>query len=174
MVQSFGTVFLIFTVLALEVRESWGADSVAESPRFGLNLDPRVSIVDTAPVDYVIWLTQFYTIEDLFNLPLVAEDSDPDNDGGLNRFEYRANLDPTDAGDRIRISFDGSSEGSVTFSPLKAGVNFRIELSNDLEDWQVLAPDLYEKFGDDVKIDLGELPDRAFYRVELLEPDPSN
>ena len=95
------------TIATPEMRIAKGMQSVEESAWFGLNLDERPSIVDTASIEYVIWLTEFFVTEDLFDLPLVGEDSDPDNDGDENRLEYFANLDPTDTNDRFRFSFGG-------------------------------------------------------------------
>lgn len=167
---------VILLIFSIATSQSWfaiGADSVAESPWFGLNLDSRASIVDTAPVEYVIWLTEFFATEDLFNLQLVAEDADPDNDGEINRLEYFADLDPTDNDDRFRFSFGGVENRVLTISPLREGVNFTILRSLDLESWLVLDPAFYRTFGENAQVDLPIPPESVFYRLQLDEPDLS-
>ncbi len=149
------------------------AQVMSESHPFGLNLDGRPSILEIAPVDYVVWLAEFFTMEDLFNVELVAEEGDADSDGKSNRFEYLAALDPTNGEENFRILIDSGDSPSVLISPFKDGVNFQIQKSRDLVNWTSLDANAFERIGESVRLLLDTVDADDFYRVQLLNRVPS-
>ncbi len=163
----------VFAFTTLGGLSSQATQSVAESPPFGLNFDGRPSIIDTAPVDYVVWLTEFFTTEDLFNIQLVAEEADADSDGRSNRFEYLAALDPSSGDQEFKIIVSDGDAPSIEISPLRNGVNFRIEKSVDLESWIDLESNTYERIDQNVRIRVEPEAEKSFYRIRFLDRDLS-
>ena len=146
---------------------------VSESPPFSLNLDGRPSIADTASMDYVLWLTEFFTIEDLFDVLLVAEESDADFDGKTNRSEYLAASNPVSGNQDFRIAIIDGESRSIEISPLEDSVFFLIEKSADLENWTNLESNAYEKENQSVRILIEPTSERVYYRIRFLDRGPS-
>ncbi len=160
-------------LFALEGAIAYAAQSVSESEPFGLNLDGRPSIVDTASVDYVVWLSEYFELEALFDLDLVSEDSDADSDGRVNLFEYRAGLDPASGVQDFWVIVTGGESPAVEIFPIKEGVRFEIEGSSELVNWTVRATGSFEETGATGRVGLEPDATPAYFRVRLLERDPS-
>lgn len=150
-------------------------ESVEESAPFSLNLDGRESIAERAPQDYVIWLAEFFTTGDLFDFDKVGEEADPDFDGKSNRFEFLAKLNPRDGDEKFQIRLGADEAGSfVEFNPLKTGVRFLIETSDDLGNWMPVAADGLQRVDDTIRLELESNSRLEFFRIELLSTGFSN
>ena len=73
------------------------------------------------------------------NLSLGAPD-DPDSDGQDNRCEFVAGFSPSDANDRLLLSFAGPVPGGTAFriNRVRSAVTYQLEASSDLVFWETV------------------------------------
>ena len=162
---------LIFAIVASHA--ALATQSVEESAPFSLNLDGRVSILEQAPVDYVVWLSSFFEVEDLFDLSKVGQDADPDFDGETNLFEFWANSNPANREADFRIMLPLVEGEAIRFGPLRAGARFTIERSLDLQGWIEVDRGIIGE-SEEALIELPPDVEPAFIRLRLLEPFNTN
>jgi hypothetical protein len=118
---------------------------------------------------YAIWLSQHFTEEERLNVDIVGEGADPDGDDLDNNFEFLAKLDPSDRNSKLRYSYVGDPNQSLTISPVYPGVIFEILSSSDLVNWNTVGPAFYETVGDELQIDLQTFLPSTFFRVVLSD-----
>ncbi|MES2597722.1 MAG: cadherin domain-containing protein [Verrucomicrobiota bacterium] len=103
------------------------------------------------------------------NLATADADGDADRDGQSNYFEFLAQTDPLDGGERLLTAPTVSAQGTVlSLNHVRPGVNYHLETSGNLKDWSRVGTFTFQQAGS-ATIEPGTPPAGApvFYRVSL-------
>lgn len=117
---------------------------------------------------YRSWLDSNFTLKERSDWQIVGAASDPDGDLAPNELEFVALLNPNDAASRFVVESRSTPSLNFQFSPFNDGVNFRLESSDNLAEWDPVPESQYRLDGDRLIIDQPEITNRRFYRVVLL------
>ena len=90
--------------------------------------------------NYLSWLAEFFTEEELANELIAGENADPDQDFIINLIEYARFLDPLTPSELPKIFvevFDGVPVAQFTFTRRKQpnDLFYSVEFSNDFDSW---------------------------------------
>jgi hypothetical protein len=119
--------------------------------------------------EYLAWLSQYFTEEEIGNPDIVGEGADADGDKLGNYFEFKAGFDPTDNQSTLNVEFSFNPTQTLTVGPVADDLSWEVQTSTTLSDWSVVAPELISVSNEEMQIDLsGFLPD-AFFRLVLNE-----
>lgn len=147
---------------------------------FSLTSDLPLTVLDVNPDNFGayagdamsdLWQVQYFGL----NNPLASPAADGDGDGQNNAFEYLVGTLPTSNISRFTVqvspAFPGSNQNVITISPYNYGLNYEIQWSTDLINWDPL-----ETIIEDYPVGPGwEYRDgnssstRGFYRVQIEE-----
>ena len=121
---------------------------------YTLTLDGGITASATVRVfaDQATWLGEHFTVAELANPAISADDADPDDDGFSNLDEYRFQTDPRDAASLPELNAVVIAEGGAFYAdfsspyPLDSGLcTMVVEQSHDLADWSPLPPSRYRE-----------------------------
>lgn len=100
----------------------------------------EVSAVSNLTSNYLSWLAEFFTEEELANELIAGENADPDQDFIINLIEYALFLDPLNPSELPKIFVevvDGVPVAQFTFTRRKQpnDLFYSVEFSNDFDSW---------------------------------------
>jgi len=114
---------------------------------------------------YSLWLSNFFDPTEIADDSITSPFADPDRDGLDNRFEFRANLDPSNPMSQLRFEFVGQNSSSCKIYPVAADSNLHFEYTQDLETWhRVDRADITLAEGQ-ATIDMSGQPSTTFVRA---------
>ncbi|MEM9158551.1 MAG: S8 family serine peptidase [Verrucomicrobiota bacterium] len=117
------------------------------------------------------WLTEFFGLERPEPLGQWSGEGDLDGDGTSNRLEFFLDLDPSDDSSRFVYDLQVVSETEFRYvgAPLKEGLDYGLEISDDLANWVRLEGVSQEMEGDQVTFSFEREERFSFIRLRVSQ-----
>ncbi|EDY81096.1 PEGA domain family [Verrucomicrobiia bacterium DG1235] len=122
---------------------------------------------ETEQAEFLTWLAQYFSEEELADASLAGESADPDMDGQANRYEFVARVDPTDRSSLVEVYYVDDSREFMRVSPIVSGLNYDIQYTEGFDNWSSVGSELQEVIEDEIQIDLRGMPEGRYYRVVI-------
>ncbi len=103
------------------------------------------------------------------DLAAADADGDADRDGQSNYFEFLAQTNPLDGGERLLTAPTVNAQGAVlSLNHVRPGVNYHLETSSNLKEWSRLGTFTFQQAGSaTIEPETPPVGEPVFYRVSL-------